>query len=125
MPIVQMPHSERVVVLRCHGEYGIEDVMENIASAPGAGLADSISIIFDVRDSKSPRSRDDFRRMVRKLGEDNRYAVRHASVINLDDQLYFGLTRQIQAMADNKGIDYGLFGSIEEAVEFVSSAETN
>jgi hypothetical protein len=121
MPIEQEPYSENIVVLHCRCDYTFSDVIDNIDSAPDSVASDRVSLIFDVRESTSPRTMDEFRKMVNKLRSDDRFANRHASVIDMQNTLYFGLTRQIQTLASNQGIDYGLFGSIEEAVQFVSA----
>ena len=68
MPIVQLPYSESVVVLRCHGAYRFSDVMDNIESAAGTTFADCVSLIFAARESTSPRTTNDFSAIVKTLG---------------------------------------------------------
>jgi hypothetical protein len=121
MPSELSRHSDCIVILRFFDDYSFDEVMAGIDSAPGLAAGEQVSLIFDVRDSQSPRSTDDFRQMVAKLHKDPRFLKKHASVIQLQSELYYGMTRQMQSMADVVGIVYGLFGTIEEAVSFLES----
>ena len=58
--------------------------------------------------------------MVSELREDQGFTERHPSVIKIDDELFYGLSRQIQSVAGTQQIDYDLFGTIEETAAFVS-----
>lgn len=104
MPCDRSVLGPSTVVLRHHGAYTFHDVMASIETAAALAAEMPVSLIFDVRESTSPRSLDEFRRMASAIRRHPRLGSTHAVVQHMDRLLYVGMTRQLQAVAESEGI---------------------
>ncbi len=124
MPCEQYLLTENIVVL-AHGEdYTFEDVLESIRLAPKKANSLPVHILFDVRKSKSPRSLEEFNTIALTIFNADRLEKRVAVVQDMDDKLYYGMTRQFKAISENVGLEVDFFGEIEDAVNYLKSSQT-
>ena len=119
MPYEQYLHSENIVVLRHSHDYTFSDVMNSIDLAPSKASSQPIFLIFDVRESESPRHIEDFRHMVSYISGDKRFHKRLAIVENMDNPLFYGLARQFQVLCEHAGLELAFFGDLEDAIQYI------
>ena len=103
MPCEQRLIGERIVHLRHHHTHSFAEVM---ASTIGIALATQtpIVLIFDLRESQSSRTLQEFHQMVEKIVGNNECGTIHGVLQRMDDKLYYGMTRQLQAVAEAEGL---------------------
>ena len=121
MPCNQYLFSDNIAILHHYHDYRFVDVLASIDDSLKLVEARPIYLIFDIRESKSPTTLDDYRVLAHYIKNNINYYNRLAIVMDLSNRFQYGMTRQFQTLCDGIGLKLDFFNNLEDSIDFLQT----